>query len=67
MKPLERSTPIAGKKLTRLLKKDSSINQDTGGRVEEALGQPPFKRSREGVPDPYQALILDTDEVSHNI
>jgi hypothetical protein len=42
-------------------------SQDTEGRVGEALGRPPLKRSPEGVPDPYQALILDTDKVSHNI
>ena len=36
--------------------------QDTEGRVGEALGRLPLKRSREGVVDPYQALIPGTDE-----
>ena len=43
------------------------IDQDTEGRVGEALGRPPFKRSRERVPDPYPALFLDTDEILRNI
>jgi hypothetical protein len=59
--------PDRGRKLTRFLKKGSPIDQDTEGRVGEALERPPFRRSREGVPDPCQTFILDTDEVSRNI
>jgi hypothetical protein len=48
--------------MTRLLNKGAPIDPDTEGQVGEALGRPPFKRSREGVLDLSPVLLLDTDQ-----
>jgi hypothetical protein len=65
MKPLPGTHPDRGRELSQFLKK--TIDQDTEGRVGEAFERPPFKRSRERVPDPCQALMLDTGKATSNI
>jgi hypothetical protein len=57
------STPVFfARAQGRSLQKALPSMLDTEGRVGEALGRPPLRQSREGVPNLYQALSLGTDE-----